>query len=104
MGMDTIMPAKTINLHVNDVPWMTGCLKLSIKCRKKALKDNCPTTQFKFYRNQVNRERKYAKAKYYDAKVKDLKNTEPKIWWSECKKSCGMSKPVINIAAKLLDE
>ena len=103
MGMDSIMPAKAINLHINDVPWMTGHLKHLIKCRQKALKDNCPT-QFKFYRNQVNRERKYAKAKYYDAKVKDLKNTEPKKWWSECKKLCGMSKPVINIAAKLLDE
>ena len=72
MGMDTIMPAKTINLHINDVSWMTGHLKHLIKCRQVALKDNCPT-QFKFYRNQVNRERKYAKAKYYDAKVKDLK-------------------------------
>ena len=103
MGMDTIMPAKTINLRINDVPWMTGHLKHLIKCRQKALKDNCPT-QFKLYRNQVNRERKYAKAKYYDAKVKDLKNTEPKKWWSECKKLCGMSKPIINIVAKLLDE
>ena len=74
-----------------------------IKCRQKALKDNCPI-QFKFCRNQVNRQRKYAKAKYYDAKVKDLKNTEPKKWWSDCKKLCGMSKPVINIAAKRLDE
>ena len=101
--MDTIMPAKTINLHINDVPRMTGHLKHLIKCRQEALKDNC-STQFKFYRNQVNRERKYAKAKYYDAKLKDLKNTEPKKWWSECKKLCGMSKPVINIAAKLLDE
>ena len=42
--------------------WMTGHLKHLMKCRQKALKDNCPT-QFKFYRNQVNRERKYAKAK-----------------------------------------
>ena len=29
---------------------------------------------------------------------------EPKKWWSECKKLCGMSKPNINIASKLLDE
>ena len=24
MGMDIIMPAKTIKLHINDVPWMTA--------------------------------------------------------------------------------
>ena len=102
-GMHIIMPAKTIKLHINDVPWMTGHLKHLIKCRQKALKDNCPT-QFKFYRNQVNRERKRVKAKYYESKVKDLKNMEPKKWWSECKKLCGMSKPNLNIASKLLDE
>ena len=38
MGMDTIMPAKTINFHINDVPWMTGHLKHLIKCRQTALK------------------------------------------------------------------
>ena len=104
MGMqDIIMPAKTIKLHTNDVPWMTGHLKHLIKCRQKALKDNCPT-QFKFYRNQVNRERKRVKVKYYESKVKDLKNIEPKKWLSECKKLCGMSKPNIDIASKLLDE
>jgi predicted small integral membrane protein len=27
MGMDIIMPAKTIKLRTNDVPWMTGHLK-----------------------------------------------------------------------------
>ena len=101
--MDIIMPAKTIKLHTNDVSWMTGHLKHLIKCRQKALKDNCPT-QFKFYRNQVNRERKRVKAKYYESKVKYLKNIEPKKWWSECKKLCGMSKPNINIASKLLGE
>ena len=67
IGMDIIMPAKTIKLDTNDVPWMTGHLKHLIKCRQKALKDNCPT-QFKFYRNQVNRERKRVKAKYYESK------------------------------------
>ncbi len=103
MGMDIIIPAKIIKLHINDVPWMTGHLKHLIKCRQKALKDDCPT-QFKFYRNQVNRERKRVKAKYYESKVKDLKNMEPKKWWSECKKLCGMSKPNNNIASKLLDE
>ena len=60
MGMDSVMPAKIIKLHINDAPWMTGHLKHLIKCRQKALKDNCPT-QLKFYHNQVNRERKHAK-------------------------------------------
>ena len=31
IGTDIIMPAKTIKLHINDIPWMTGHLKYSIK-------------------------------------------------------------------------
>ena len=68
-----------------------------------ALKEN-RSLQFKFYRNQVNRERKRIKSKYYEAKIIDLRNTEPKKWWSECKKLCGMSKPSIDIASKFIGE
>ena len=35
MDMDTIMPAKTINLHINYVLWMTGHLKHLISVGRK---------------------------------------------------------------------
>ena len=102
-GLNIIMPIKSIKLHINDVPWMTGHLKGLINRRQRALKEN-NQIQFRFYRNRVNRERKLAKSKYYEAKVKEIKDTEPKKWWSECKRLCGMSKPKTDIVSKLLDE
>lgn len=59
------------------------------------------TILLRFYRNRVNEGRKLVKAKYYHAKLKDLKDTEPKKWRSECKRLCGMSKSNKDIVSKL---
>ena len=37
-------------------------------------------------------------------KVKKLNNQDPKKWWNECKRLCGMSNPKKDILAKLLPE
>ena len=102
-GLNTLMPTKSVKLHSNDAPWMTGHLKLLIRQRQKALNEN-NTHLFRFYRNKVNRERKLCREKYYQVKVKKLNNQDPKKWWNECKRLCGMSNPKKNILAKLLPE
>ena len=78
LGLDTIMPVKSLKIHTQDAPWMTGHLKSLIRKRQKAFSRNCPT--FKFYRNRVNRESKRCKSIYYQTKIKDLGVTEPKKW------------------------
>ena len=40
----------------------------------------------------MNRDRKACRAKYYDAKVKDLKACKPAQWWKEIKQLSGFSK------------
>ena len=102
-GLNTLMPTKSVKLHSNDAPWMTGHLKLLIRQRQKALNEK-NTHLFRFYRNKVNRERKLCREKYYQVKVKKLNNQDPKKWWNECKRLCGMSNPKKNILAKLLPE
>ena len=37
-------------------------------------------------------------------KVKKLNNQDPKKWWNECKRLCGMSNPKKDILAILLPE
>jgi hypothetical protein len=69
LGLDTIMPAKTIKIHTQDAPWITGHLKSLIQKRQKALSQDC-LNKFRFYRNRVNRERKRCKSVYYQTKVK----------------------------------
>lgn len=101
IGLDTIMPARTVKIHTCDAPWITGHLKSLIQKRQQAFVQNRPVL-FRYYRNRVNRERKSCKSKYYQAKLKDLKDNEPKKWWSECKRLCGMSKSTKDIVSMLL--
>lgn len=101
IGLDTICPTKKIRIHRNDPPWITTKFKSLITLRQKAFTSN-NETMFKFYRNKVNRERKQCKAKYYQAKVNHLSQTDSKKWWSECRRLCGMVKSASDLAPKLL--
>ena len=51
LGLDTIMPTKTIKIHTQDAPWITGHLKSLIQKRQKALSQDC-LTKFRFYHNK----------------------------------------------------
>ena len=87
-GLNTIMPERSIKVHVTDRPWMTNTLKRLINKRQKAFATgNEPL--FSFLRNKVNRERKRCREIYYKTKVQDLKNTKPSQWWREVKQLCG---------------
>ena len=47
--------------------------------------------EFRKLRNRVNRERKKCRAKYFQAKVDNLKKCKPSTWWNEVKKLSGCS-------------
>ena len=64
---------------------MSDKLKRSIKKRQRALQSG-NRSEFKYYRNVVNVERKKCKAAYYDNKIKSLKHVKPRNWWSAVKK------------------
>ena len=90
IGLDTIMPLKTIKFHVNDAPWVTAEFKDFIKLREVAFAQG-DTERFRNLRNTVNPERKLCRSKYYASKVAKFKNTKPCQWWSEVKKIAGMA-------------
>lgn len=91
-GVDILLPLKTMKIHHSDPPWLTQKFRLLIKKRQSALHSN-HSLMYKYYRNAVNRERKKCKAKFYQGKVKELKNNNPKQWWNQIKRISGMSKP-----------
>jgi hypothetical protein len=68
---------------------MTHHLKSLIHQRWKALA-NGQDLLFKSLRNRVNRERKLSRSKFFDTKVKELKSSNPKLWWKSVKTLCGM--------------
>ena len=51
-------------------------------------------TLFKSLRNQVNRERKSCRGKFYSSKVEYLKTCSRAEWWKEAKKLSGISSQV----------
>ena len=89
-GLDLLMPIKKIRMNTHDVPWMTQHLKDLIRKRQQAFhKKGAASVQYTFYRNQVNRERKICRAKFYESRVAHMKKEEPKAWWREMKRLSG---------------
>ena len=69
---------------------MSSELKSLIMKRQEAFKEHgTDSVQFKFYRNAVNRKRKLCKANFYETKVGQMKQRDPKSWWKEVKRLSG---------------
>ena len=88
--MDSIIPLRNKTVRLNERPWMNTTLKGLIRKRQKALNQK-RTTEFKRLRNQINRQRKKFRAKYYENSVHHLKQCKPSAWWKEVKKLSGMN-------------
>ena len=89
-GMNSLLPMKRKTIITSEPPWLNENLKKLIRARQEALSLGDMAT-FRLLRNQVNRERKSSRAKYYDSRVKQLKECDPSGWWKEIKKLSGMS-------------
>ena len=83
------MPVRSVRLNNSDVPWMTQHLKsLILETQKTFNKNGAESSQYKFYRNVVNRERKACKANFYKSKVEHMKEENPKVRWKKFKRLC----------------
>ena len=89
IGLDFICPFRLKTVHSNNPPWLTAKLSNLIKNRQTALRVG-NMMEFKRLRNQVNRERKSCRSKFYLASLHHLRQCNPSTWWSEVKKLSGM--------------
>ena len=79
-GLDLLMPVSKVQLNTRDAPWMTQHLKDLIQKRQQAFhKKSADSVQFKFYRNQVNRERKLCRTKFYSHVWRIRRRKPPKL-------------------------
>ena len=99
-GLNTIMPERSVKIHVDDCPWITKDLKRLILQRQKAFTAG-KMSLFKFLRNKVNRERKRCRKSYYKAKVQQLSDSKPHDWWREVKQLCGLKTEQKNLRSIL---
>lgn len=59
IGLDIIMPIKSVRWNTKDAPWMTPDLKSMIIKRQKAFHElGANSIQYKYYRNSGNRKRR----------------------------------------------
>ena len=91
MGLDTILPKKSVKLHCRDKPWITPDLKFLISQRQKAFVSG-NLSEYNMLRNKVIREVKQSKFKFYESQISNLKNSKPRKWWSAIKSLAGYSK------------
>ncbi len=80
--LSTYLPLKTITIYETDKPWVTPDYKCMITSRQKALNSG-DTTQFKSYRNKVNRASKSLRAAYYRKNINGLQQSNPRMWWKK---------------------
>ena len=79
-------------VHNTEPCWVSSRLKTLIRKRQTALHKG-DVVEFRYLRNQVNRERKSCRAKYYRLKVEHLKECSSTNWWKEVKKLSDLSNP-----------
>ena len=94
LGLNILMPEKSIRVYPTDRPWMNAEIKSLIQKRQKAFNSG-NLIDFKKLRSKVNRERKRCRQLYDQNKIHNLHNTKPRNWWNEIKQLCGSSKNTI---------
>ena len=94
--MNSFIPFRTLKTNSNDKPWITEDFQKLIKKRQLHFNEG-NTDQFKFYRNEVNRERKRLKNRYYSKKLSNLQENNAKQWWNDIKEITGTAKTRNNL-------
>ena len=91
-AIDYILPINVSYTHSSDKPWLTPKIKSWIAKRQRCLhKYGKDSHLFRLWRNKVQFAIKECKKKYYNSKVKNLKDTNISRWWKEVKLLSGVS-------------
>ena len=74
------IPEKTVRVHESDKPWMTGYIKTKIKQRQRAYARG-DLVRYSQLCDTVRGLISQAKARYYNSKAKDLRSSNPAMWY-----------------------
>ena len=89
-AIDKFLPQRTVRKHPTDHPWITNEIKKWIFKRQTAfIRHGKDSIIYKFWRNKVQREIKAAKKHYYENRVADVEQTNPRKWWKQIKSLTG---------------
>ena len=91
-AMNRCLPMRLVKRYPTDKPWITPEIKEAIKVRQQAwAKGN--NHSYKIHRNSVIKLSKSGRRRFYNDKVSQMRDTNPKKWWDNIKLLSGLSKP-----------
>ena len=88
--LDTFLPMQYVRCYQNDKPWVNESLRSLIRHRQSAWCCN-NKTDYNRLRNKVQRMARNLKISYYNKCIRNMKNMDPRKWWSSVKKITGQS-------------
>ena len=94
--IDTFFPTKSVKVHDEDKPFLTGKIKKLIDKRNKAFKSG-NFTLFKTLRNTIVSKIRLAKRKFYENKISPTYSQNPKVWWRNINDIVGKRKNAIQL-------
>jgi hypothetical protein len=104
--IDAHLPMLSFNRHTKDKPWVTHQFRRLIRCRQNAWK-NSQIAHYRVYRNKINRLAPQLRRKYYERKIKGLREGDSRNWWRSVKQITGCqmksAHPLDNRAIQLHD-
>ena len=89
--IDNFFPLKSVKVHGDDKPFITGRIKQMIYKRDN-LYQRGRMTEFRSVRNQIVFEIRKEKQKFYNGKTKPARCSEPKAWWNNIKRIVGKKR------------
>ncbi len=87
-SIDSFFPTKTVKIHEEDKPFITGKIKKLISKRNKAYKSG-NTALYKRLRNQILSDVRIAKQNFYHDHVRPAFCKDHHVWWKISIKSLG---------------
>ena len=88
--LDTFLPLRVVKRNAADKPWINEKFRLLVKHRQYAWTHN-NITEYKIYRNKVQRMATKLKANYYKRCSEGLRNSNPRNWWQHIKRLTNQS-------------
>ena len=91
-AIDSHLPMRSIKLHPSDKPWINTNIKKLIAKRQRAWLTGHPSA-YSFYRNKATKLCRQARRTYFNSKILNTKDSNPKKWWKNIKALSGFAKP-----------
>ena len=91
-AIDSHLPMRSIKLHPSDKPWINTNIKKLIAKRQRAWLTGHPSA-YSFYRNKATKLCRQSRRTYFNSKILNTKDSNPKKWWKNIKALSGFAKP-----------